>query len=97
MATKQKAAGRLLFSLSLVVLLLLVETTALHGQAHGAIDCGACCSYRCSESGRPKMCLRACNTCCERCGCVPPGTSGNEDVCPCYRDMITRDGKRKCP
>ncbi|KAG2562702.1 hypothetical protein PVAP13_8KG250500 [Panicum virgatum] len=28
-------------------------------------DCGARCSYRCSKSGRPKMCLRACNTCCQ--------------------------------
>jgi len=28
-------------------------------------DCGASCSYRCSKSGRPKMCLRACNTCCQ--------------------------------
>ncbi|KAL6848813.1 hypothetical protein ACP4OV_021396 [Aristida adscensionis] len=88
--------ARLLFSLSLVLLLLFVETTAPHGQAQ-AIDCGARCSYRCSKSGRAKMCLRACNTCCQRCGCVPPGTSGNEGVCPCYANMVTKNGKHKCP
>jgi hypothetical protein len=60
-------------------------------------DCGASCSSRCIKSGRPKTCLRACNTCCQRCGCVPPGTSGNESVCPCYATMTTKDGKLKCP
>ncbi|XP_062181255.1 cypmaclein-like [Phragmites australis] len=90
---------RLLFSLSLVLFLLLVETTAPHGQAQaiGEYIAGGGCSYRCSKSGRPKMCLRACNTCCQRCGCVPPGTSGNENVCPCYANMITKNGKHKCP
>ncbi|GJM88675.1 hypothetical protein PR202_ga04766 [Eleusine coracana subsp. coracana] len=87
----------MLLSVSLVIaLLLLVETTAPQGQAH-AIDCGASCSYRCSKSGRPNRCLRACNTCCQRCGCVPPGTSGNENVCPCYAKMTTKNGRHKCP
>ncbi|CDP21913.1 unnamed protein product [Coffea canephora] len=61
------------------------------------IDCPEKCAYRCSKSSRHKMCIRACNTCCQRCNCVPPGTSGNEDVCPCYARMTTHGGRHKCP
>ncbi|PIN08943.1 hypothetical protein CDL12_18478 [Handroanthus impetiginosus] len=61
------------------------------------IDCGKECSRRCQLSSRQKMCLRACGTCCARCQCVPPGTSGNEDVCPCYANMTTHGGRKKCP
>ncbi|KAL4651580.1 hypothetical protein ACB092_01G170800 [Castanea dentata] len=61
------------------------------------IDCRAKCDYRCSKSSRHKMCIRACNTCCQRCNCVPPGTSGNYEKCPCYWHMKTHGGRRKCP
>ncbi|KAL5557889.1 hypothetical protein UlMin_034100 [Ulmus minor] len=61
------------------------------------IDCGAACDARCTLSSRPHLCKRACGTCCQRCSCVPPGTSGNQEVCPCYYNMTTRGGKRKCP
>ncbi|XP_047052834.1 cypmaclein-like [Lolium rigidum] len=88
--------ARLLACVALVVLLLLVETTADQTQVRGA-DCGGACSYRCSKSSRPNLCRRACNTCCRRCGCVPPGTAGNEDVCPCYAHMTTHNGRHKCP
>uniref|UniRef100_A0A452Z6S8 Gibberellin regulated protein n=3 Tax=Triticinae TaxID=1648030 RepID=A0A452Z6S8_AEGTS len=88
--------ARVFMCVALVVLLLLVETTAPSGQAH-AVDCGSACSYRCSKSSRPNLCNRACNTCCRRCDCVPPGTAGNEDVCPCYAHMTTHDGRHKCP
>ncbi|KAM4129931.1 hypothetical protein ACJW30_01G061500 [Castanea mollissima] len=60
-------------------------------------DCGAACSARCQLSSRPNLCKRACGTCCARCSCVPPGTSGNRDVCPCYATMTTRGGQLKCP
>ncbi|XP_006342570.1 gibberellin-regulated protein 1-like [Solanum tuberosum] len=60
-------------------------------------ECGTACEARCSLASRHKMCLRACGTCCTRCNCVPPGTSGNQDLCPCYRDMLTHHGKHKCP
>ncbi|XP_031476748.1 gibberellin-regulated protein 2-like [Nymphaea colorata] len=63
----------------------------------GKIDCGAACSYRCSKASRQKICLRACGTCCARCNCVPPGTSGNTHVCPCYATMTTHGGRLKCP
>ncbi|XP_031481309.1 cypmaclein-like [Nymphaea colorata] len=61
------------------------------------IDCGEECTRRCSKADRHNMCIRACNTCCARCQCVPPGTSGNRDVCPCYAKMKTHEGKYKCP
>ncbi|CAL5383465.1 hypothetical protein CsSME_00013535 [Camellia sinensis var. sinensis] len=61
------------------------------------IDCGGACSERCKLSSRQNLCKRACGTCCQRCNCVPPGTSGNEDLCPCYANMTTHGGKHKCP
>ncbi|XP_026401119.1 gibberellin-regulated protein 2-like [Papaver somniferum] len=61
------------------------------------MNCPPACAYRCSKSSRHKMCIRACNTCCQRCNCVPPGTSGNADVCPCYANMTTHGGRLKCP
>ncbi|XP_074308335.1 gibberellin-regulated protein 1-like [Silene latifolia] len=61
------------------------------------IDCGAACVGRCQLSSRPNLCKRACGTCCARCGCVPPGTSGNQQVCACYYNQTTHGGKRKCP
>ncbi|KAJ6931525.1 hypothetical protein NC652_014886 [Populus alba x Populus x berolinensis] len=61
------------------------------------IDCASACAVRCQLSSRPNLCHRACGTCCDRCNCVPPGTSGNYDVCPCYGNMTTHHGQHKCP
>ncbi|KAH0975564.1 hypothetical protein GBA52_017463 [Prunus armeniaca] len=62
------------------------------------IDCGGLCKQRCSVHSRPKICSRACGTCCARCKCVPPGTSGNRELCgKCYTDMTTHGNKTKCP
>ncbi|KAK4263295.1 hypothetical protein QN277_028730 [Acacia crassicarpa] len=62
------------------------------------INCGVRCSERCKLHSRPKICLRACGTCCERCKCVPPGTYGHREMCGrCYTDMLTHDNKPKCP
>ncbi|KAF7838373.1 snakin-2-like [Senna tora] len=62
------------------------------------IDCGGLCSDRCSAHSRPNLCKRACGTCCVRCKCVPPGTSGNREICgTCYTDMTTHGNKTKCP
>ena len=65
-------------------------------------DCGAACGYRCSKTKRPNLCKRACGSCCAKCSCVPPGTSGNYEACPCYYNLTTvikSTGKvvRKCP
>ncbi|XP_050363077.1 gibberellin-regulated protein 11-like isoform X2 [Argentina anserina] len=61
------------------------------------IDCAGACDVRCGLSSRAEECKRACGTCCARCGCVPPGTSGHYEVCPCYRNMTTHGGRHKCP
>ncbi|XP_031250899.1 snakin-2-like [Pistacia vera] len=62
------------------------------------IDCGGLCKQRCSVHSRPNLCNRACGTCCLRCKCVPPGTSGNREVCgTCYTDMTTHGNRTKCP
>ncbi|CAL9045099.1 unnamed protein product [Musa acuminata subsp. burmannicoides] len=82
------------------LLLVMVEIYTFNGQHvvdAQKIDCGAKCAYRCSKSSRPNLCNRACNTCCSRCNCVPPGTDGNRDVCPCYANMKTHGGRPKCP
>ncbi|KAK3424916.1 hypothetical protein EUGRSUZ_F01655 [Eucalyptus grandis] len=87
--------------LSLLVLHLLVEaadaTSMLLATSFSFSDCGAACATRCRLTSRRKMCKRACGTCCARCNCVPPGTSGNEDVCPYYATMTTHGGRHKCP
>ncbi|XAR64196.1 hypothetical protein NMG60_11024445 [Bertholletia excelsa] len=65
--------------------------------AEQPIDCGAACTARCRLSSRPRLCHRACGSCCSRCNCVPPGTSGNLETCPCYANMTTHGNRRKCP
>ncbi|KAF3437092.1 hypothetical protein FNV43_RR19845 [Rhamnella rubrinervis] len=62
------------------------------------IDCGGLCLQRCSVHSRPNVCHRACGTCCVRCKCVPPGTSGNRELCgKCYTEMTTHGNRTKCP
>ncbi|XP_010254843.1 PREDICTED: snakin-2-like [Nelumbo nucifera] len=62
------------------------------------MDCDGLCKVRCSLHSRPNLCTRACGTCCRRCKCVPPGTSGNREMCgTCYTDMKTHGNRTKCP
>ncbi|XP_021902436.1 snakin-2-like [Carica papaya] len=61
------------------------------------IDCGSACTARCRLASRQRLCKRACGTCCARCNCVPPGTSGHQEECPCYASLTTHGGRRKCP
>ncbi|KAJ1375208.1 Gibberellin regulated protein [Sesbania bispinosa] len=61
------------------------------------IDCDGACAARCRLASRQRLCHRACGTCCRRCNCVPPGTAGNQEVCPCYASLTTHGGRRKCP
>nr|CAD1819475.1 unnamed protein product [Ananas comosus var. bracteatus] len=52
------------------------------------------------EGERAGSVLRYCGLCCAECNCVPSGTYGNKDECPCYRDKYTGTGLRrrpKCP
>ncbi|PIN11386.1 hypothetical protein CDL12_16008 [Handroanthus impetiginosus] len=55
------------------------------------------CAVRCSKASRQKRCLLYCGICCTKCNCVPPGTYGNKDACPCYRDLKNSKGQPKCP
>ncbi|KAL1219968.1 Gibberellin-regulated protein 3 [Cardamine amara subsp. amara] len=97
-----------IFRSTLLLLLILfclttyeLQVYAAEGQQVGEgavkIDCGGRCIDRCSKSSRRNLCLRACNTCCYRCNCVPPGTAGNHNFCPCYASLTTRNGRLKCP
>ncbi|KAL0814177.1 hypothetical protein Bca101_070620 [Brassica carinata] len=60
-------------------------------------NCGYACARRCKETSRKKVCYRACGSCCAKCQCVPPGTSGNTASCPCYANLRTHGNKLKCP
>ncbi|WOL12713.1 gibberellin-regulated protein [Canna indica] len=61
------------------------------------INCDLACAMRCKKASRKNVCSRACSSCCLRCQCVPPGTSGNKNLCPCYANLTTRGRKPKCP
>ncbi|KAK1259553.1 Gibberellin-regulated protein 12 [Acorus gramineus] len=60
-------------------------------------ECSSKCDYRCSATSHKKPCKFFCNYCCVRCHCVPSGTYGHKEECPCYNDMKTKEGKPKCP
>ncbi|XP_043716951.1 snakin-2-like [Telopea speciosissima] len=95
MAVSKAAIALLLFS---ILVLKVAETEQTLGSTDATkIDCGAACAARCRLSSRPRLCKRACGTCCGKCNCVPPGTSGNQEVCPCYANMTTHGNKHKCP
>ncbi|KAL9240991.1 hypothetical protein vseg_015152 [Gypsophila vaccaria] len=57
----------------------------------------AACNFRCSETSHQKPCLFFCNMCCVKCLCVPSGTFGHKEECPCYNDWKTQQGTPKCP
>ncbi|KAG0616664.1 hypothetical protein M758_5G133000 [Ceratodon purpureus] len=93
---------RLLTMLIIITVIFLWELKGARGVQAVAplqltIACGPACDYRCSKASRAKLCLRDCNVCCQRCQCVPPGTAGNKEVCPCYASMRSSKGTPKCP
>ncbi|KAJ0973243.1 hypothetical protein J5N97_021202 [Dioscorea zingiberensis] len=61
------------------------------------INCNFACAKRCMRASRKNVCARACGTCCARCQCVPAGTFGNKNSCPCYANLTTKGKKPKCP
>ncbi|KAJ7566247.1 hypothetical protein O6H91_02G094100 [Diphasiastrum complanatum] len=61
------------------------------------IDCASACNYRCSKASLHKRCIKYCNICCGNCKCVPSGTSGNKEECPCYNELKNSKGGPKCP
>ncbi|CAF2076340.1 hypothetical protein Bca4012_089813 [Brassica carinata] len=60
-------------------------------------DCPAACDVRCSATSHKSACLMYCNQCCKKCLCVPSGTYGNKEECPCYNNWKTQEGGPKCP
>ncbi|XAR62367.1 hypothetical protein NMG60_11017099 [Bertholletia excelsa] len=72
----------------------------LYGISEGSLrpqDCGPRCTTRCSKTSHKKPCMLYCQKCCAKCLCVPPGTNGNKQVCPCYNNWKTKRGGPKCP
>ncbi|XAR52890.1 hypothetical protein NMG60_11021215 [Bertholletia excelsa] len=59
--------------------------------------CSHKCKARCAKAKLKPRCMKYCGICCARCKCVPSGTDGNKQQCPCYRDMVNSKGKPKCP
>ncbi|GMJ07884.1 hypothetical protein HRI_004457600 [Hibiscus trionum] len=103
LSSNMAAASLLLFSL---LLLHFTQAEQLMHSFDGApspsplaqpIDCGVACEGRCRLSKRQNLCKRSCGSCCARCKCVPPGTAGNHEACPCYANLRTRNNVRKCP
>ncbi|KAJ7961613.1 Gibberellin-regulated family protein [Quillaja saponaria] len=60
-------------------------------------ECSKACDYRCSATQHTKPCLLFCNKCCAKCLCVPSGTYGHKEECPCYNNWKTKKGGPKCP
>ncbi|XP_058210906.1 protein GAST1 [Rhododendron vialii] len=60
-------------------------------------ECSPQCTTRCSKTAYKKPCMFFCQKCCSKCLCVPPGTYGNKQFCPCYNNWKTKRGGPKCP
>ncbi|XP_061370233.1 protein RSI-1-like [Gastrolobium bilobum] len=94
-------AGRpysILVILSLLLLVTFSDVTKVYGLAKlRPSDCKPKCTYRCSATHHKKPCMFYCLKCCAKCLCVPPGTYGNKQVCPCYNNWKTQSGGPKCP
>ncbi|TJX44088.1 hypothetical protein E8P77_30035 [Soehngenia saccharolytica] len=104
MASLAAPARKLLFAclfMALVSQRYIEVARAANSEAHRrllqSIDCKAACGERCKAASLNDRCLRACGTCCARCKCVPPGTYGNRELCPCYANMTTHGNRTKCP
>ncbi|KAE9619736.1 putative gibberellin regulated protein [Lupinus albus] len=72
----------------------------MYGITEGSLqpqECSPRCAERCSNTQYKKPCLFFCEKCCAKCLCVPPGTYGNKQVCPCYNNWKTKEGGPKCP
>ncbi|WOG90751.1 hypothetical protein DCAR_0309995 [Daucus carota subsp. sativus] len=85
------------FVLASLLVLALVLGQSLQTTMAGSSFCDSKCAVRCSKAGVQDRCLKYCGICCEACHCVPSGTYGHKDECPCYRDMKNSKGKPKCP
>ncbi|KAI3419091.1 uncharacterized protein J3R85_013442 [Psidium guajava] len=72
----------------------------MYGTTQGSLkpqDCRPRCTSRCSQTSYKKPCMFFCQKCCAKCLCVPAGTYGNKQTCPCYNNWKTKRGGPKCP
>ncbi|KAK1386592.1 Gibberellin-regulated protein 6 [Heracleum sosnowskyi] len=72
----------------------------MNGTTPGSLhpqECCPRCTARCSKTAYKKPCMFFCQKCCAKCLCVPPGTYGNKQFCPCYDNWKTKRGGPKCP
>ncbi|CAD5169043.1 unnamed protein product [Musa acuminata subsp. malaccensis] len=90
-------AARLPCTLLLVLLLTLSLTESVRSGSLKPSECNNKCDFRCSATSHKKPCLFFCKECCATCLCVPPGTYGNKEACPCYNNWKTKEGGPKCP
>ncbi|XP_021761386.1 gibberellin-regulated protein 6-like [Chenopodium quinoa] len=85
----------------LVVAMLVSETfagTNYYGNNSLTLaQCPGRCKQRCSKARKTEECNFFCNKCCRKCLCVPPGTFGYKELCPCYNNWKTKRGGPKCP
>src|SRR5574340_939164 len=71
------------------------SSTPMHGVTEGSLqpqECGGRCKERCSKTAFKKPCMFFCQKCCAKCLCVPYGTYGNKQSCPCYNEWKTKRG-----
>ncbi|KAK7379650.1 hypothetical protein VNO80_05114 [Phaseolus coccineus] len=90
---------KFVFALLLISLMAFVSQLA-YGGGEGSLKRGECpkaCEHRCSKTRIPTRCLHFCNMCCDTCLCVPSGTYGHKEECPCYNNWKSKQGKSKCP
>ncbi|XP_027906123.1 gibberellin-regulated protein 12-like [Vigna unguiculata] len=84
----------------LLIFVMAFVTQLVYGGGEGSLtvqECPRACDYRCSKANARQACLFYCNLCCDKCLCVPSGTFGNKEECPCYNDWKNKEGKPKCP
>ncbi|XP_054804865.1 gibberellin-regulated protein 12-like [Prosopis cineraria] len=84
----------------LILLALAFFLPVAHAGGEGSLrpeQCASACDYRCSNTQYRKACLTFCNKCCQKCLCVPSGTYGHKEECPCYNNWKTKEGGPKCP
>merc|ERR1711964_586993 len=96
----REMAGRPYTSIFLLVSLLLLLTFSDVAEGYNKLrpsECKPRCTYRCSATSHKKPCMFFCQKCCATCLCVPPGVYGNKQVCPCYNNWKTQEGRPKCP
>ncbi|KAI3839879.1 hypothetical protein MKW98_010184 [Papaver atlanticum] len=108
---KVKFAALLLFALFAISMLESTQVSAVGLGSYAALlrkyygpgtvkpaQCPGRCATRCSKTKhRFDFCYAGCMSCCHSCKCVPPGTAGYREVCPCYGLKKTKKGGPKCP